>query len=45
MKARPKRAFMVLTAMALTLVFGILFLLVRRQYQQIDWTQLNPDGR
>lgn len=45
MKARPKRAFMVITAMALTFIFGILFLLIRRQYQQIDWTQLNPDGR
>ncbi len=45
LKARPKRAFMVLTSMALTFIFGILFLLVRRQYQQIDWKQLTADER
>lgn len=44
-KVRPKRAFMVLTAMALTLVFGILFLLVKRQYELINWKQLDGDGR
>ncbi len=45
LKSRPKRAFMVLSAMALAFVFGILFLLVRRQYQMIDWKQLAADGR
>ncbi|MCF8237708.1 MAG: hypothetical protein K9I85_06105 [Saprospiraceae bacterium] len=45
LKARPKRAFMVISAMALTLIFGILYLLVRRQYQLIDWKQLSADGR
>ncbi len=44
-KIRPKRAFMVMTAMVLTLVFGISFLLVKRQYELINWKQLTPDGR
>lgn len=44
-KVRPKRAFMVLTAMMLTFIFGILFLLVKRQYEMINWKQLAADGR
>lgn len=44
-KVRPKRAFMVITAMALTFVFGILYLLVKRQYEQLNWKQLTADER